>query len=273
MRRRLLAFDLDDTLAVTKSPISDAMADLLGRALALYDVCVISGGAFPQFQSQLIDRLDTGKSELARLHLMPTSGTRYFRFNQPTVSWIQQYAEDLSELEKKQITTVLTNGAKALGLWEDSPHGDIIEDRGSQITYSALGQQAPAAVKYLWDRDGSKKEALRHYAAEHLPNLSVRAGGSTSVDVTRQGIDKAYGVRRMMAVLGLTPNDVLFFGDQLNEGGNDYPVKSVGIDTIAVRDSTDTLLALEAILAVSSRFSLLWGQKGMRDRQRLSAEL
>ena len=29
--KKLIAFDLDDTLAVTKSPVSDRMAALLGR--------------------------------------------------------------------------------------------------------------------------------------------------------------------------------------------------------------------------------------------------
>jgi phosphomannomutase len=252
MQRRVLAFDLDDTLAVTKSPISDSIAALLGRALDQYEVCVISGGAFPQFQKQVIDRLTVAPGRFARLHLMPTSGTRYVRFDEATSAWVQQYAEDLSTAEKQSIIEVLIEGARHLGLWETEPHGDIIEDRGSQITFSALGQQAPPELKYAWDGDGAKKKALREYAAERLPNLSVRAGGSTSVDVTRQGIDKAYGMRRLLDVLHLAPSDVLFFGDQLGEGGNDFPVKSTGIETIAVRDAGDTEVALQVILAVST---------------------
>jgi phosphomannomutase len=251
LTRRLLAFDLDDTLAVTKSPISDIVAELLGRALTSYDVCVISGGAFPQFKSQVVDRLGVSETYLKRLHLMPTSGTRYVVFDTKTSTWVEQYAEDLSSSEKQAIIDVLSTGAKQLGLWESSPDGDIIEDRGSQITFSALGQRAPSTLKYAWDRDGTKKEQLRSYAAERLPALSVRAGGSTSVDVTRKGIDKAYGMRRLMDLLDLTPPEVLFFGDQLDEGGNDFPVKSTGIETIAVRDATDTALALQVILAVT----------------------
>jgi phosphomannomutase len=250
-RRRLLAFDLDDTLAVTKSPISEQMSQLLGRALAAYDVCIISGGAFPQFKSQVIDRLPVDEDSFSRLHLMPTSGTRYVLYDPQTSSWVQQYAEDLSAMEKKAIIAILTLGAQELGLWEPSPHGEIIEDRGSQITFSALGQRAPAELKYAWDRDGTKKEQLRRYAAQRLPALSVRAGGSTSVDVTRQGVDKGYGMRRLMDVLGLVPRDVLFFGDQLEEGGNDFPVRATGIDVIAVRDSADTELALRVVLALS----------------------
>ena len=251
MKRRVIAFDLDGTLAVSKSAISDVMADRLRDLLALYEVCVISGGKFDQFKLQLIDRLDVSPKKMSRLHIMPTTGTRYLRFDERKLDWVLQYAEDLSPQKRAEIVEVLTAGAKKLGYWEVKPFGEIIEDRGSQITYSALGQEAPAEMKYAWDPDGVKKEELREYAAERLPDLEVHVGGTTSVDVTEAGIDKAYGMRKLMTVLHLTSDDILFFGDKLDEGGNDYPVKSVGIDTIAVKSWEETALALRAIIEVS----------------------
>jgi hypothetical protein len=251
MKRRVIAFDLDGTLAVSKSAISDVMAIRLRDLLSLFEVCVISGGKFDQFKLQLIDRLDVSPQQMSRLHIMPTTGTRYLRFDEGKLDWVLQYAEDLSSQKRAEIVEVLTAGAKELGYWETEPFGDIIEDRGSQITYSALGQEAPAEMKYAWDPDGVKKGALRDYAAERLPDLEVHVGGTTSVDVTEAGIDKAYGMRKLMAVLNLTSGDILFLGDKLDEGGNDYPVKSVGIDTIAVKSWEETALALQAIIEVS----------------------
>ena len=78
----------------------------------------------------------------------------------------------------------------------------------------------------------------------------MHVGGQTSIDVTNSGVDKAYAMRKLMAILGLAATDVLFFGDQLDEGGNDYPVKAMGIDTIAVEGWRDSALAIEAIVAV-----------------------
>ncbi len=75
---------------------------------------------------------------------------------------------------------------------------------------------------------------------ERLPDLEVRSGGTTSVDVTRKGIDKAYGMRKLIEFLELELADVLFVGDRLDEGGNDYPVKAMGIETVAVRDWRET---------------------------------
>ena len=249
MRRRFIAFDLDGTLAVTKSPISDAMGSLLQDLLTGYEVCVISGGAFEQFQIQLIDRLAAAPTMLSKLHIMPTSGTRYLRFADG--EFRLQYSEDLDSETKDRIVAALGKCAKQLGYWETSPHGEIIEDRGSQITYSALGQQAPPEAKYAWDPDGGKKRALRDAVAKQLPDLEVRAGGTTSIDVTATGIDKAYGMRKLMALTGASAGEILFFGDKLEEGGNDHPVIGVGIDCIAVRDPSDTALAIEAIVRVS----------------------
>jgi len=215
-----------------------------------FDVCVISGGRFEQFQTQIIDRLHVEAHKLNRLHLMPTCGTRYYRYNELDKEWQLQYAEDLTDDQKQQIREVLEASAKELGLWEENPAGDIIEDRNSQITFSALGQKATPEDKYAWDPDGSKKRALRDLAAQSLPGLEVRAGGSTSIDVTREGIDKAYGMQKLIDAIDINKDDILFFGDKLQEGGNDYPVKAMGIDSLDVGEWEDTAHRLESILAV-----------------------
>ena len=248
--KKVLAFDLDDTLAVTKSPISDEMVKVLSEILNSFDVCVISGGRFEQFKIQIIDRLPLNDAQLARLHLMLTCGTRYYRYDATEKDWELQYAEDLTEQQKSLVIEVLEKSAKELGLWEETPAGDIIEDRGSQITFSALGQKATPEDKYAWDPTGSKKASLRDLAAQSLPGLEVRAGGSTCIDVTREGIDKAYGMEKLMDALEITREDILFFGDNLQEGGNDYPVKAMGIDSLDVDRWEDTVNRLETILAV-----------------------
>jgi len=252
MTKKVIAFDLDDTLAVTKSPISDRMAELLAKLLLKYDVCIISGGKFEQFKTQVVDRLDVASHQLNRLHLMPTCGTRYYRYDELQEEWKQQYAEDLSDEQKQEILSVLEVTAREVNLWVEKPYGDIIEDRGSQITYSALGQQAPAEEKYRWaDEHQDDKHKLRTLIAERLPDLEVRLGGSTSVDITRIGIDKAYGMQKLVEALFIDKNEILFFGDKLEEGGNDYPVKAMGIDSIAVEKWEDTTYALEGVLGVS----------------------
>ena len=250
--KKVIAFDLDDTLAVTKSPVSDRMSELLGKLLEKYNVCIISGGKFEQFKVQVVDRLEVPERILDNLHLMPTCGTRYYRYDELKTEWKLQYAEDLSSDDKSSIIDALELSAKELGLWEEKPFGPIIEDRESQITYSALGQQAPAEKKYEWaEKNAEAKQALRTLVAERLPHLEVRLGGSTSVDITRIGIDKAYGMAKLIDALNISQDDILFVGDKLQEGGNDYPVKAMGIDTIEVDGWEDTAFVIEGILGVS----------------------
>lgn len=250
--KKLIAFDLDDTLAVTKSPISDRMGELLVQLLDYYDICIISGGKFEQFRVQVVERLEASDKQLGRLHLMPTCGTRYYKHDAKTNEWKLQYAEDLSDDEKKHIMMALEKSAKELGLWLEKPYGDIIEDRLSQITYSALGQKAPAEEKYRWAEENVEaKKVLRQKVADQLPELEVRLGGSTSVDITRIGIDKAYGMQKIIETESIKKTEVLFIGDKLQEGGNDYPVKAMGIDCIEVGGWEETALILEGIIHVT----------------------
>ena len=252
MTKKVISFDLDDTLAVTKSPISDRMSGLLARLLEKYDVNIISGGKYEQFQMQVVNRLEIPEHLLNRMHLMPTCGTRYYRYDELEHEWQLQYAEDLSEDDKKEIISVLEISAKEVGLWVDEPYGEIIEDRGSQVTYSALGQKAPAEAKYAWAEENAEaKQKLRTLVAERLPNLEARLGGTTSVDITRIGIDKAYGINKLIDALDISKAEVLFIGDKLQEGGNDYPVKAMGVDTIEVDGWEDTAFVIEGILGAT----------------------
>jgi hypothetical protein len=242
-----VAFDLDDTLAPSKSPLNAQMAELLVRLLEVAEVCVISGGQFAQFQMQVIDNLtDVRPEALARLHLMPTCGTQYYRHHNNT--WNQIYAENLSVSEGSRALVAVETTAKRLGFWEGETWGPILEDRGSQITFSALGQQAPVAAKVAWDPTGEKKNTLRAAVAVLLPDLEVRSGGSTSIDITRQGIDKAYGMTKLAELANIALEDMIFIGDRLDEAGNDYPVKALGVCCIAVKGWEDTALYLETLI-------------------------
>lgn len=243
----LVAFDLDDTLAPSKGAIDPLIAGLLRALLRTVDVAIISGGNETQFRSQVIAHLgDAAPEDLARLHLLPTCGTRYLRHD--GTEFAPVYAHDLSEEQKSAALTALREEAERLGLWEPEPWGEILEDRGSQITFSALGQRAPRDAKHDWDPTGDKRAALRDAVAVRLPDLEVRSGGSTSIDITQAGIDKAFGMRELATRTGIPLTSMLFYGDRLDEGGNDYPVLAIGVPSVAVDGWEDTAEKLDALL-------------------------
>jgi hypothetical protein len=246
---RAIAFDLDDTLAPSKSKVSDELAHLLMELARRIPVCVISGGRFEQFDEQLLGSLHGTPEEFANLHLMPTCGTKYFRYE--AGRWEMVYTEDLTADEIHRTSVALEAGAKELGLWEpdSKTFGARIENRHSQVTFSALGQEAPVDLKHAWDPTGSKREVLRERVQREVPDLEVRAGGSTSIDVTRRGIDKAYGIREFAKIIEVDFPDILFVGDRLEPGGNDFPVVALGVATRAVTGPDDTTSFVRAFIA------------------------
>ncbi|MCX6502744.1 MAG: HAD-IIB family hydrolase [Microbacterium sp.] len=244
---KLVAFDLDDTLAPSKQPVDPRMARLLLDLAARVEVAIISGGQLAQFTSQVVDRLPDASAELlSHLHLLPTCGTQYYRIDPDGIRTV--YAHALSDDEKTRALTAVEEEARRLGLWAEQTWGPILEDRGSQITFSALGQQAPLDAKIAWDPTGEKKNALREAVAARIPDLEVRSGGSTSVDITHRGIDKAYGMQRLAEQTGLSLDDMLFVGDRLDPDGNDYPVLALGVACHAVDGWEDTADYLDTLI-------------------------
>lgn len=254
--KRLIAFDLDGTLAPSKSHFDPRMVDLFNRLLSKYHVCVISGAKYELFQRQFLTQITTDPELLGRLHLLPTTGTRYYRF--VNGEWQMQYAEDFTPEDKQRIITALSEGWEEAGTKIEKTYGPIIEDRESQITLSPLGQEVVAELgdagvelKESWDPDMTLRLKVVEVVSKKLPDFNVKVAGLTSIDVTIPGVDKAYGINKLMESTGFTMADILFVGDKIMPGGNDYPVKEMGIDCIAVERWQDTTYVIEGIVNVT----------------------
>ncbi len=236
--KQLIIFDLDGTLAPSKSFIDAEMAELLTKLLARKKVAVMSGGGYPQFETQLLRALPHNSENFGNLYLMPTSGTRLFTWKG---SWVSQYAEHLSLKEKEKIMTSLNMALKQAGYEKPAKvYGDLIEDRGSQITFSALGQNAPLEAKKSWDPTRVKRDAIVNFLLSRIPEFDIRLGGTTSIDITKRGVNKGYGIRKLEEYLKIPLENMTFVGDALYRGGNDYPAKATGIDCIQVSGPEET---------------------------------
>jgi HAD superfamily hydrolase (TIGR01484 family) len=243
--KKLIVFDLDGTLAGSKSPLDSEMAGLLHDLLLIVKVAVISGGDWPQFEKQLLSNLPHDE-RLANLSLLPTCGTKFYRYD--SAAWKKIYSEDLTAEERDKILSSLTKAIISADFKTDKLRGEQIEDRGSQITFSALGQKAPLEEKNKWDPDFSKRKKIKAILDTLIPEFSVRIGGSTSIDITKPGIDKAYGIRKLRDLLGISLKEMIYIGDALYVGGNDYPAKEAGVDCISVKDPNETKRVILTII-------------------------
>lgn len=278
LAKKVLSFDVDQTLNVAKTPIPPEMAKVLTKCLDYFEICPISGQKFEQFLIQIVKPLkDAGVTpeQLGHLHLFVAQGTQYYRYAPETETaetpasetpaseaakiapdvpetWRQVYNYPLSDEDVVKITTVLEQSARELGYWEADqlkPGDEIIENRLSQITFSALGQTAGTEAKYAWDPDLKKREAIVAKCREKLPDFLYEIGGTTSINVAAPGMNKEFGMTHLLKELKVTKSEVLYFGDMTQPGGNDYPIVQMGIDTVTVRSHEDTLFALRGILA------------------------
>lgn len=248
--KKLLAFDMDGTLALSKQPLDAEMGELLAQLSKVAMVAVISGGDWPQFEKQVVSRLPD-EADKAAIYILPTTGTKMYHWQDN--QWTQLYADLFTEEEGQKIRTSLKEAVEEAGFAGEQTWGPQIEDRGSQVTFSALGQEAPLGPKDAWDHDRKKREKLQSILQGKLPELSINIGGATSIDITRKGIDKAYGLRRLAELTGVAHEDILFLGDAIFPGGNDYPAKAMGLDTVRVRDVEETKAVLQGVIPCLKR--------------------
>jgi len=242
--KRLIVFDLDGTLAESKAAIDKEMSVRLAALLTVAKVAIISGGDWLQFDKQVLAHLPKGKI-LQNLSILPTCGTKFYRYKS---GWKLLYAENFTDKQKEKIITSLNKAVDDSGFKANKTWGEAIEDRGSQITYSALGQQAPLDEKKKWDPDFAKRGQIKKQLDKMIPEFAVNLGGATSIDITKHGIDKKYGVHKLRDVLGIAISEMLFIGDAIFPGGNDYPAKQAGVFSVCTKDAGETKKIIEGIV-------------------------
>jgi hydroxymethylpyrimidine pyrophosphatase-like HAD family hydrolase len=212
------------------------------------EVMITSGAQFSRIKVQVLDRLDAKPSQLTHLHVMPANGSSYYRYDLDSQSWRAVYVYEIPAKERRRLVALITKTAKKLNYWTNKPHGKIVEDRGSEITYSGDGQQATLAEKTPWDPKGTKRRRLRSALARLLPGYSVRTAGLTSVDVTLQGVTKATALARLKEILGLHQNEAIYIGDAMGPGGNDAVVKQAGFKTYTTSGPDQTAKLIDKLL-------------------------
>lgn len=254
---KLVMFDLDNTLAESKAPLTSEMAGLVAELLARTKVAVISGGALPQFVNQVVNRLpaDAHKSNL---YILPVSGAALYEFCDvppPATAincWGKIYEEHIPESDAAAIEAAIDAGVAESGVIDPAAqtYGPRTEYRGGEVTFSALGQQAPVEEKKAWDPDHAKRIALQAAIAKHLPaGYEARMGGATSIDINKEGVDKAYGIRQLAKRLGLAEKDMLYVGDELVANGNDETVFKTQAATKQVANPGETAAFIRELLA------------------------
>jgi len=252
--KKIIAFDLDGTLTVSKSPITTEMANLIKKLTTQKIVVIISGGSFHQFETQFlplflndINLVDS----LKNLILLPTSGSQRYEYDLERKVWRCTDSVNMTPVIKGKVINIL-NDVIVSGLYDipPNPKGNIIEDRGTQISFSALGQLAPITEKELWDPEHKKRQKIKIALEPLMPEVGIVIGGTTTLDFLPAGFNKATGLNRLLLKLNLDKSDMVFIGDALFPGGNDYSVQEAGIETLSVKGPEETVQIIKKWLGL-----------------------
>lgn len=243
---KAVVFDMDDTLAESFTPPTD---EILGKLVKLSEripVAIMSGAAFERMERDILKRIPHE----------PTDAT-FFVFSDSAAQchiwksdrWYEKYTFPLSPEERTVIQNALREAIVESGAYDGSANTPRILDRPTSVAFAALAQGASQDDKRAWDPTGEKRHKLVTILRDKLPDYEVLIGGKTTVDVTRLGITKAYGVEWLAKELGLKASSMLFIGDGFYPGGNDAAVIPTGIRTRMITSPRETEEVIDGFLA------------------------
>lgn len=244
---KVISFDLDGTLTKSRGDLEPEMSALLTKLLDRYTVAVMSGGGFTQYQKQFLQHLEK-EAKVKNLILLPTSGATCYIYQDD--AWTPLYKHEFSETETQEVLAAITKALELSQFDTSQPvYGSRIQIRGTQISFSGLGDEAPLEEKEAWDPQQKKRLHIVSYLQPLLPNFSIRLGGTTTIDITQKGIDKAYGIRALAKYLNLPEEEIFYIGDALYEGGNDQAALQTNAHTKQTSGPEETKEIISALLA------------------------
>ncbi len=224
-----LFFDLDKTIAPPRQPILEDMYSLLSSLP--HDIIIVSG--------QEVEKIKWQSNGLKAVRLGQNGN--HATEHDDTLLWN-------IPLEETHRAEILAHIDAIFAVLDHEVNHDWtpIEDRGSQITFSPIGNTAPVEVKMVYDPDRIKREELLKKVPFVSDELTVKIGGSTSLDYIHKDRHKGTNVRKLIDHKGWDSDECLYYGDGLYPGGNDEAVIGV-IETILVADHLDTYEKLKNI--------------------------
>jgi HAD superfamily hydrolase (TIGR01484 family) len=240
-RKKVIIADVDETICDSCQVISSEMAERVNHLTKNgYEFVFVSGAS----TKELLRMVSSGLTE--EHHLLGTTGTNYTLVKNNANEVI--YDHKLSEEERIEIMQALDKVITHFNIQSLTTKEDQLQDRGTQITLSAIGRNAPSEAKAKYDPTGEIRLQWVEFLKKHLDEnkYEMRVAGTTSIDVTRKGLDKEWAIREFAKFRNVDFQNVLFFGDKIYPGGNDYPASKV-VDCIAVKSPQDTLKKLKLL--------------------------
>lgn len=238
-------FDMDGTITESRTAMEPMWFNPMKELARKYDIVIVSGAREEQMERQV-------PSGIFPAWRMTQNGNVTIS-NRRTVLW----RNDLNWVQKKAVLSwidaLLHTDKVPVGFGDRASEViDLVEDRGCQISYSAIGHNAPLYKKKEYDPDGSKRAQLLvsypfNFMAKALGgDIQWAIGGTTCIDFYTK--TKGENIAEMIRVLKWEPDECVYVGDALFKGGNDATVMGI-IPIHPVSRLEDTVQFIKGLLA------------------------
>ena len=116
-------------------------------------------------------------------------------------------------------------------------YGDPVEfHQAGMVTFGLLGTAAPIGEKLKFDPDRAKRRAMYPEVLEIFKDYAVYIGGSSSFDFAPAQFNKYDAVLKYASEHGYTLDEIIFIGDDFDDGGSDSHIRIKGMDYICIDD-------------------------------------
>lgn len=238
-RKRLVCLDLDATLTQHKTPLDSANRAALDSLGARYKLLIVGGGGAERIHRQM------GDYPVAVLGNYGLEEARVVNGEWKIVRHDQMVIDTIDIVRKCQRLREKYGFLQYWGL-------PVEFHKSGMITFGLLGSKAPQEEKLAFDPDKSKRRAMYADVCKEFEDFSVFIGGSTSFDIAGKQYNKYDAIMRYAAENGYTRDEIIFIGDDFDDGGNDSHVRLGGMDYIRVYDYRDFPKDIKPLLDAAS---------------------
>ena len=220
---KLVAFDLDGTLTQHKSKLEEKNREVLEELGKKYRLVIIGAGSCKRIYNQL----DGFAIDIVGNYGLEESTVEGGKF---VLRRSEKYSVDKEFFEK-----TVTRLRKRFGY--EKYKGDNVEfhDSGA-VTFPLLGTNANKEDKLSFDPNGVKRRKIYKEVSEAFVGYNVFVGGTSSFDITKGAYNKYFALTGYAKEMDIALDEIVYVGDDFEDGGNDSHILKGGIRCIKVHD-------------------------------------
>tara|TARA_R110002153_G_scaffold68671_1_gene182321 strand:+ start:683 stop:1402 length:720 start_codon:yes stop_codon:yes gene_type:complete len=235
---KIYIFDVDGTLTPSRQPMTEEFLEFFNGWSKRYPFYLVTGSDLDKIKEQVPDFI------LERANSVFTCCGNEM--------WVDD--EQVYSKEFKPPNNLLTYLGELVRFSETPVQStNHREDRGSMLNFSVVGRDCTLEERHQyfeWDTKVEERKGIVEYIKEQWTDLDAVIGGQISIDIYPKGKDKSQILEHIEKLH--SSGEIIFIGDGIENGGNDYPLAKVMEQTdyyssYQTRDWKHTQLILESL--------------------------